>query len=78
MLINLREASAGLRTLLGARHWQKTVNPLDYCSQSMGMAFERVNPESAEFKALMDYMASTSSHLQSESMHLLVFPFGPF
>ncbi|CAK9056563.1 Poly [ADP-ribose] polymerase 1 (PARP-1) (ADP-ribosyltransferase diphtheria toxin-like 1) (ARTD1) (DNA ADP-ribosyltransferase PARP1) (NAD(+) ADP-ribosyltransferase 1) (ADPRT 1) (Poly[ADP-ribose] synthase 1) (Protein poly-ADP-ribosyltransferase PARP1) [Durusdinium trenchii] len=60
-LLNLTEASAGLRTLLAAQHQRKKENPLDYCKRSMGVAFEQVNQETDEFKALMDYMRDTSS-----------------
>lgn len=59
-LLNLTEASVGIRTALAAQHQRKMENPLDYCVRCMGVAFEQVNQESSEFKALMDYMCQTS------------------
>jgi len=59
-LLNLTEASVGVRTTLAAQHQRKKENPLDYCVRCMGIAFEQVDQETAEFKSLMDYMRSTA------------------
>lgn len=58
-LLELEEASAGTQVLMGAHHHSKTLNPLDYCFNALGVTLEALDTASDEFNLLIKYMQKT-------------------
>ena len=58
----LRDLSITKSLLLGARHRQSSMNPIDYVYNSVGVTIRPLDADSTERRCLMRYMDNTCTN----------------